>query len=134
MFLTHTNELKILEFSDADINPTKNYQYNGSTPPLVTHPYPLYSPLEDTSVAPDEPPPGPHIEAGDSAIQVCTGDLPYVRLLGADDMLLGVYQDFMQKIKENIWMAESQRMDIAELSEKNRLYTEPMLRPTVWES
>ena len=62
------------------------------------------------------------------------GDLPYVRLLGADDMLLGVYQDFMQKIKENIWMAESQRMDIAELSEKNCLFTEPMLRPTVWES
>ena len=97
MFLTHTNELKILEFSDADINPTKNYQYNGSTPPLVTHPYPLYSPLEDTSVAPDEPPPGPHIEAGDSAIQVCTGDLPYVHLLGAEYMIFGFYHVWLHQ-------------------------------------
>ena len=61
----------------------------------------LNSPLTDTSVAPDETLPRPHVEAGDSAVLAGTGDLLDVRLLVADNMLFGVYQDWVHKNSGN---------------------------------
>ena len=94
---SHTDELKIPELAAAETDPPKNYQDNGATPPVNTQPSPPHSPPEDTSVASDEPPPRPRVEAGDAALQAHEGDLPDVCLLGADYMLYGVYQDWVHQ-------------------------------------
>ena len=36
VFFSHTNELEIPELANADTDPTKNHQYNGASPPLIT--------------------------------------------------------------------------------------------------
>ena len=93
MILYHNNKLKIMDIADTETNLTKNLQDNGATPPVGTQIYLPYSPLEDTLVILAYPTPWPRVEAGDYALQVCTEDLPDVRLLGAYDMLFRVYQD-----------------------------------------
>ena len=105
----HINELKILELADAETNPPKNLQCNGSTPLVGTDPFFLQSPLEYTSVSLAGPHPCPHVKygyaslqaravalakppscpgvkAGYASLQARVGDLPDVRLLVADYM------------------------------------------------
>ena len=43
------------------------------------------------------PPPRLRVEAGNAALQAQEGDLPDVRLIGADYMLYGVYQDWVHQ-------------------------------------
>ena len=66
-------------------------------PPVNTQSSPPHSSPEYTSVASAKPPSCSYVEAGDTALQACVKDLPYVRLLGADYMLYGVYQDWVQQ-------------------------------------
>ena len=71
--------------------------------PVLTQPYPPYSTLEDAAVALAASPPHPCVEVGNAALQAQEGDLPDVRLLGADYMLYGLYQDWVHKnIGENL--------------------------------
>ena len=93
----HTNELKITKLADAKTDQPKKHQENGTTLSVDTHPSPPHSPPEYTSVASAEPLPCPRIKAGDAALQVREGDLLDVRLLGADYMLYGVYQDWVHQ-------------------------------------
>ena len=74
----HTDEIVIPELADTKTDPPQNLQGNGTTPPVDTQPSSPHSPLEDTLVASDEPPPCTRVEAGDAALQVRAGDLPYV--------------------------------------------------------
>ena len=97
MLFSHTDKLKMLELAKDETDPPKIFQDYGATPPVNTHPYLPHSPPEDTSVASSKPPPCPHVEAGDAAFQARAGDLPDVRLLGADYMLYGVYQDWVHQ-------------------------------------
>ena len=53
------------------------------------------SPLEDTLVALAKPPPCPRNDAGDAAIPAPAGDLLYVLLLGDNNTIFGVYQDWV---------------------------------------
>ena len=91
------NELELSELDDDENDPPENHQDNGATPPVNTQPSPPHSTLEYTSVASAAPPPHPRVEAGNAALQSQEGDLPDVRLLGADYMLYGVYQDWVHK-------------------------------------
>ena len=93
----HTDELNISDLANAETDPPENHQDNDSTPPVNTHPSLPHSPPEDTLVASDKPPPRPCVEARDADIQACEGDLPDVRLLGADYMLYGVYHDWVHQ-------------------------------------
>ena len=97
VILSHTEELEITELADADNNPPINHQDNGATPPVNTQPYPPNSPPEDTLVAKNETPPRPHFKAGDADLQVHTGDLPDIHLLGADYIFYGVYRDWVHQ-------------------------------------
>ena len=97
VLFSHTNEIEIPELADAKTNPPKNLKDHGTTPPVGTHPSSSYSLLEYTSVALAEPPPCPLVEAGDIALQASPGDLLDVRLLGDDNMLFSVYQDWVHK-------------------------------------
>ena len=115
VILSHTNDLEILELADAETNPPKNLQCNGSTPLVGTDPFFLQSPLEYTSVslagphpcphvkygyaslqaravALAKPPPCPGVKARYASLQARVGDLPDVCLLVADYMLCGVSQ------------------------------------------
>ena len=110
VIFTHTNKLETMDLVNSKTDPTKNHQDNDSTPPLSTQPHLPQSPLKDTLVTLDNPPPRPHVEAGDTSVLARTGDLPYVRLWGAGNMLFGVYQDWVNQILETIYKSESQRM------------------------
>ena len=97
VLFSHTNKLKILDLADADTDPTKNLQDNGTMLPVETHPSLPHSPLEDTLVALEEPPAYPRVGDGYAALQACMGDLTDVLLLGADNMLFGGYQDWVHQ-------------------------------------
>ena len=88
------DELKIPELDDAETYPPENHQDNGAMPPVNTQPSSPHLPLKDALVDPSAPPPRPHVEARNAALQVQEGYLPDVRLLGADYMIYGVYQDW----------------------------------------
>ena len=64
-------------------------------PPVGPQPYSPHSTLEEKLVALAEPPPYPRVEAKYAALQASVGDIPDVRLLGADNMLFSVYQDWV---------------------------------------
>ena len=89
--------LELPELEDSENDLLENHQDNGATPPVNTQPYPTYSPLEEALATPSAPPPHPRVEAGDTALQVRKGDLPDVRLPGADYMIYGVYQDWVHQ-------------------------------------
>ena len=93
VLFSRIDELEIPELDDAKTDPPGNHQDNGAASPVNTQPYTKLSPLEDDSVASSAPPPRQHVEAGDDALQAREGDLLDVRLIGADYMLYGVYQD-----------------------------------------
>ena len=97
MFFSHNDELGITELADTNTNPPENYQDNGAMPPVNTQLSMSHSPPEDTSATSSEPPPRPGVEAGDADLQAQDGDLPDVRLLGANYMLYGVYQDWVHQ-------------------------------------
>ena len=97
VFFTHINELKILDIANNETNPNEKYQDNGTTPLLSTQPPLPHSPLIDTSIAPADSLPHPRVEAGDATVIARVGDLLNVCLLGADDMLFRVYQDWVHK-------------------------------------
>ena len=97
MLLSHIENLELPELGDAETNPAENLQDNGATPPVLTQPSLLHSLLEDTSVASAAPLPRPRVNAGNAALQAREGDLPDVRLLGADYMMYGVYQDWVHQ-------------------------------------
>ena len=86
----HTKNIKILDLATTKTDPTKNHRDIGATLFLLTQPYFLHSPLEDTSVTLANPPPHPSVEVVDAVFRVRVGDFPDVRLLGADYMLFGV--------------------------------------------
>ena len=92
VLFSHTDKLKIPELDNSETDPPENHQDNGATLPVNTQPSPPHSPLEDTLVAFVEPPPRPHVEARDAALQAREGELLDFRLLGANYMLYGVYQ------------------------------------------
>ena len=92
-----TNELKILELTDINTSLPENLQDNVATPPIGTHASYPHSPLEDTSVASAKPPPCTHIDTGYAPLQVSAGDLPDVRLLGANNMLFGVDHNWVHQ-------------------------------------
>ena len=93
----HTNEFETIDLADADTKPTENHQDNYTTPSLGTQTSSTHSPLTDTPAALAEPLPRPYVEAGDAAVLACTGDIRGVSLLGADNMLFGVYQDWLNR-------------------------------------
>ena len=97
MLFYHTNDLEITELSDTETDPTKNLQNNGTQLPVVTQPSLSHLPLEGTSVFPAEPPPCPCVEERYTALQLRTGYLPDVRLLGAYSMLFNIYQDLVHQ-------------------------------------
>ena len=97
MLFSHNDKLKMLELAKDETDPPKIFQEYGETPPVNTQPYLPHSPPEDTSVASSKPPPCPRVEAGDAAFQARERNLPDVRLLGADYMLYGVYQDWVHQ-------------------------------------
>ena len=97
LIFSHIDELEIPELDDAETDPPENHQDNGALPPVNTHPSPLHSPLEDALVAPATPPPHPRVDYGNAALQAQERYLPDVRLLGADYMLYGVYQDWVHQ-------------------------------------
>ena len=96
VFFSRIDKLEIPEFGDANTDLPENHQYNGAMAPVNTQPYPPHSPLEDALVSSTEPPPHPHVEAGDATLQAQEGDLPDVQLIGDNYMLYGVYQDLVQ--------------------------------------
>ena len=73
VIFTHTNKLKITELVNANTKPIKKNQDNGATPPLVTYPSSLHSPLTDASVSLAKPLPHPHVESGDAYILTRAG-------------------------------------------------------------
>ena len=97
MLFNHTNDLEIPELANTDTEMTKNHQYNGDTPPLVTQTYLPQSPPTETSVILDEPLPHPRIEATCAAFIDRAGELPDVCLLGYNNILFGVYQDWVHQ-------------------------------------
>ena len=97
MLFSHIDELKLPELNDAKTDPTENLQDNGATPPVLTQPSPPHLPLEDASVDPTAPPPSPCVQARCAKLQAREGDLPDVCPLGADYMLYGAYQDWVQQ-------------------------------------
>ena len=90
MLFSRIGELEIPELDNSETNPPEDHQDNGSTPPVNTQPSPPHSPLGDTPVDSAAPPPRPYTEDGDAALQAREGDLPDVRLLGADYMIYRV--------------------------------------------
>ena len=94
---TQPNKLETMYLADANIKPTKNHQDNGAFLELGTQPSFSKSPLIDTPVAPDKPPPCPCIDAGNTSFLTRVGELPEVRLQGSDNVLLGVYQYWMHQ-------------------------------------
>ena len=97
------DELEILELDNTETDPPENHQDNVATPPVNTQPSLLHSPLEDASVASYAHPPHPRVEFSNAALQAREGDLSYVRLLGADYMLSGVYHVWVhQNSGENL--------------------------------
>ena len=94
VLFSHTDELEIQELAVAKTNPHENRQDDGAMTPVNTQFSPTHSSPEDTLVFSTKPPPCPRIKAGDAALQARKGDLPDVRLLGANYMLYGVYQDW----------------------------------------
>ena len=93
----HTNDTEILDLANADTNPPQNLQENGSTLTVNTHKSPTNSPLEKNSVTSAEPLPCPCVKDRDATLQACAGDLPDARLLGADYIICGVYQDWVRQ-------------------------------------
>ena len=97
VIFSHTDELEIPKLADDETDPPENHQDNSVTPLVNTHPSPPHSPPEDTLVASAKPLPRPHVKAVYAALQVQEGDLPDVRLLGADYILYGFYQDWVHQ-------------------------------------
>ena len=103
MIFSHTGELEIPELAKAETGLPQNLPYNGAKLPVNTHPFLPHSSPVDTLVALSESASCPHVEAGDAALQARAGDLPDVRLLGANYMLYEVYQDWLhQNTEENL--------------------------------
>ena len=97
VIFSHTDKLKIPELSNMDTDPPEKLKDNGAMPLVSTQPYPPHSTPEDSLVASAEPPPCPRVKSGDAALQARVGYLSDVRLLGADYMLYGVYQDWVHQ-------------------------------------
>ena len=95
--LTHPNELDPMELSEDGTTLDKNHQNNGSSPSYVIQPSLPKSPLKDASVATDEPPPRPCVEARDATRLSIMEDLPEVLFKGAYDDLYGVYQNWVHQ-------------------------------------
>ena len=95
VLFSHIDKLKIPLLVDADTDLNKNLQDNGSTLPVGTQPSLPHSPIEDTSVSPSKHPPCPLFDERYTALQARTGDFPDVCLLGANNMLLGFYQNWV---------------------------------------
>ena len=98
---TQPNALDSNELANAKTTPTKNHLNNGALTPIATQPFSPHSYLKETLFALVEPPVRPHIEAGDAACLAFMTDFPGVCLNGADDMLFGIYQDWVQQNPEN---------------------------------
>ena len=92
-----TNELKMIELANNDTKPTENHQDIRSTPLFDNHASLPHSPLTETSAAPSKPPPLPCIESKDAIVLERAGDLTDFRLLGDNDMIFGVYQDWVHQ-------------------------------------
>ena len=130
----HTNELESPDIANAETDLTKNFQDNGATPPFGTQPYSSHSPLEDTLVAPSEPPPHPRVESADADTQAGMGDLLDFRLLGSNYILFLVYQYFVHQnpgyylgggiTEDGKWQARWE----------NRMYANPTIQRTVRKS
>ena len=92
VILSHTRELETTDLADTDTNTDTDTDTDTDTETNTdpTHPSLLHSPLEDTLVAPEKPPPCTHIEDGDAAIQARAGYLLDVCLLGAKTILFEV--------------------------------------------
>ena len=91
MIFSYTDDIEIPELKDAETDLTENLQNNGATTPVRTQPYSPHSPLKDTLVALDDPPPRPCAEKREAGLQARRGYLPYVHLLVADNMNFRVY-------------------------------------------
>ena len=99
VIFSHTDEIEIQELADVETNLPQNFQDNGAMSSVGTQPLSSHLPLGDTLVAPSKPIPYPHVEAGDAALQASAGDLLDVRLLGVDNMIFSVYQDWVHQNK-----------------------------------
>ena len=97
VLFSHTNELKIPELANSEINPPENHQDNGATPLVNTQPSPPQSPPENTLVDSAKSSPSQHIKARYASLQEREGDLSDVLLLGADYMLYGAYQYWLHQ-------------------------------------
>ena len=86
---SYTDEIKITELADTETNQPKNYQGNGTTPPVNTQPFPLHY-LQEVALV--KPPSRPRVETEDVALQDRKGGPPNVCLIVFDYMLYGVYQ------------------------------------------
>ena len=82
-------------------------------------------------VALDEPMPCPRIEAGDNALQASAGELPYVFLLVADNMLFSDYQNWVHpNLGKHLDCGITEDVKFQDRL-KTRLYANPELRRTV---
>ena len=97
VLLSHTNMLEIPGLADAKTDPPEKLQDYGATPPINTQISPPHSPPEDALVTSANHPPCPRVTTRDAALQAHAGDPPDVRLLGADYILYGVYQDWVHQ-------------------------------------
>ena len=70
VLFSQIDKFKPPELVDSKTVPPENHQDNGNTPRIFTQPSTPHSPLEYASVAPAVPPPHPHVEASDAALQV----------------------------------------------------------------
>ena len=66
-------------------------------PPLSTQPYLPQSPQIDTPEASNMPLPHLRVDASTSAHLASEVNLPGVRLMGADDVIFGVYQNWVHQ-------------------------------------
>ena len=91
------DKLKIPELENAETDPLENHQDNGATSPVNTQTSLPHSPPEDTLVASAALWPFPRVEAVDAALKSRERYLPDVRLLSANYILYGVYQDWVHQ-------------------------------------
>ena len=91
------DELGSNELANDKTTLTEKHQYNGASPSLVTQLHSPHSPLTDTAVALNKPPPRPFVEAVDAACLARDTDLPEVRLQLANNMIFWVYQDWVHQ-------------------------------------
>ena len=119
MIFSHTNKIEIPELANAETELPENHQDNSAMPPVNTRPSPPHSPPEDASVASAKPSPRPRVEDGEAALQASEGELPDVRLLGANCILYGVYQDWVHQnlgYQLDVGIAEDSKVSGVELN------------------